>query len=244
MRILPCLLLALALPAQSGEQTMTEAHKDMLEAISASVRESASYTGIDSLSPPVMAALAAVPRAAYVPDHERPYAYLNAPLPIGHGQTISQPMIVGLMTEMLAPTADHRVLEIGTGSGYQAAVLAHIVDRVFTIEIVPELAISADRTLRVQGVTNVEVRSGDGYLGWPEAAPFDGIIVTAAAETVPTALLEQLAPGGRIVIPLGPEHGFQQLYLLQKRASGELEEKAVLPVRFVPFTGEAQAQED
>ena len=243
MRILACLLLVLALPAQSGEQPMSEAHQDMLEAIKASVQQSAGYTGIDSLSPPVMAALASVPREAYVPDSERPYAYVNTPLPIGHGQTISQPVIVGLMTEMLAPAAHHRVLEIGTGSGYQAAVLAQLVAKVFTVEIVPELAQQAAETLKTQAVKNVEVRSGDGYRGWPEAAPFEGIIVTAAPETIPAALVEQLAPGGRMVIPLGPENGFQQLFLLEKLASGKLKEKAVLPVRFVPFTGEAQTED-
>ncbi len=214
------------------------AHQSMLDAITDSVRRSASYTGRSSLSPAVMDAMAQVPRAAYVPSTQRALAYENYPLPIGEGQTISQPLIVALMTDLIEPQAHHVVLEVGTGSGYQAAVLAHLVKQVYSVEIIPELAERAARTLKEQGVHNVAVKQGDGYAGWPEHAPFDAIVVTAAPEDIPPPLMEQLRPGGKLVIPVGPQGGVQELLLVTADASGSMNERSVLPVSFVPLTGE------
>jgi protein-L-isoaspartate(D-aspartate) O-methyltransferase len=179
-----------------------------------------------------------VPRHEFVPERLRSDAYIDHPLPIGHGQTISQPYVVAFMTERLEPKPSDRVLEIGTGSGYQAAVLAGLVAEVYTIEIISDLAQRAAADLKRLGCTNVHVRAGDGYRGWPEAAPFDGIIVTCAPEQVPQPLMDQLKDGGRIIIPVGPAW-IQDLLLLRKR-SGKLEQQAVLPVSFVPMTGEAR----
>ena len=182
----------------------------------------------------VIEAMMKVPRHRFVPPHLHGLAYIDSPLPIGNGQTISQPYIVALMTESLDLERGDRVLEIGTGSGYQAAVLAEIVDTVFTIEILPELAGHAAALLDTLGYGNVFVRCGDGYDGWPDKAPFDGVIVTAAAPVIPAALIEQLALGGRIVIPVGEE--LQTLEVHEKRTEG-LELLFTLPVRFVPMTG-------
>lgn len=184
----------------------------------------------------VLKAMGTVPRHEFVPEDYRKYAYSDTPLPIGHEQTISQPYIVAFMTEQLAPKPTDRVLEIGTGSGYQAAVLAPLVKDVYTIEIVEPLARRAEADLKRLGYTNVHVRAGDGYKGWPEAAPFDAIIVTCAPEHVPKPLIEQLKDGGRMIIPVGPMYS-QELYLLEKKRD-KLQRKAVLPVRFVPMTGE------
>jgi protein-L-isoaspartate(D-aspartate) O-methyltransferase len=189
--------------------------------------------------PRVLAAMRETPRHLFVPEALRPHAYEDRPLPIGSRQTISQPYIVAFMTEQLDPQPDDVVLEIGTGSGYQAAVLARLVRRVISIEILPELAQRARQALEEAGVENVEVITGDGYRGLPERAPFDGIIVTAAPPEVPAPLVEQLAPGARMVIPVG--EGFQELLVLERTESG-VTRKAVLPVRFVPMTGEAQNQ--
>jgi len=183
----------------------------------------------------VLAAMRAVPRHEFVPAELRPHAYEDRPLPIGHGQTISQPFIVAFMTEQLKPLPTDKVLEIGTGSGYQAAVLAGLVREIYTIEIVEPLAQRAAADLRRLGHTNVFVRAGDGHQGWPEHAPFDAIIVTCAPDRVPGPLVEQLRDGGRMVIPVGPDGGVQELYVLEKRG-GEVRRKAVLPVRFVPMT--------
>jgi protein-L-isoaspartate(D-aspartate) O-methyltransferase len=186
----------------------------------------------------VLAAMRAVPRHEFVPAEWRARAYEDSPLPIGHDQTISQPYIVAFMTEQLAVQPMQRVLEIGTGSGYQAAVLAKLAADVFTIEIVKPLAERAAADLTRLGLKNVHVRSGDGYQGWPEAAPFDAIIVTCAPDHVPEQLVRQLKEGGRMVIPVG-DFGSQQLYVLEKR-DGKIERRAVLPVRFVPMTGKAR----
>ena len=189
-------------------------------------------------NPRVLQAMARVPRHRFVPEDLAAEAYENHALPIGHGQTISQPYIVAAMTELLDPQPDDVILEIGTGSGYQAAVLADLVRRVYSIEIVDELGREAEGRLRRLGYENVNVRLGDGYNGWPERAPFDGIIVTAAPESIPDPLVEQLKPGGRMVIPVGRSTGVQTLVLLEKRADGELVKRSVMPVMFVPFTGE------
>ena len=170
------------------------------------------------------------------PGSERA-AYENRPLPIGHGQTISQPFVVALMTELLDLQPDDSVLEVGTGSGYQAAVLAELAGKVCSIEVIPELAASAAESAGGQGYGNVELRTGDGGLGWPERAPFDAIMVTAAAPDVPPALVEQLRPGGRMVIPVGPRHGDQELLLITKDAAGTVTQRTILPVAFVPLTG-------
>jgi protein-L-isoaspartate(D-aspartate) O-methyltransferase len=208
----------------------------MLDAVRHSVAESASYTGIAALSDDVVAALGAVPREEFVPLSQRPRAYLNIPLPIAAGQTISQPLIVALMTQMLDPKPTDVMLEVGTGSGYQAAVLAQLVKHVYSVEIVPELADSASDTLRELGYDNITVRAGDGYAGWPEHAPFDGIIVTAAAPHIPPPLLKQLKPGGRLVIPVGEHLGDQELMLIEVDERGNVSREAKLPVRFVPLT--------
>ena len=184
----------------------------------------------------VKEAMARVPRHLYVPQAQQPYAYENRPLPIGHGQTISQPYIVALMTDLLQLRKDDRVLEIGTGSGYQAAVLAELVRSVYTIEIVEPLAVEARERLARLGYRNVEVRLGDGYQGWELHAPFDAIMVTAGADEVPPPLLRQLRPGGRMVIPVGPAHSIQYLTLIEKQADGSIRSRRVAPVRFVPFT--------
>jgi protein-L-isoaspartate(D-aspartate) O-methyltransferase len=187
--------------------------------------------------PAVLEALAAVPRNRFVPAELAPRAYDDTPLPIGYDQTISQPYVVAFMTEAAALTPDAKVLDIGTGSGYQAAVLAEIVGRVYSIEIVPELAERSRRLLADLGYDNVEVRTGDGYRGWPDEAPFDAIVVAAAPDHVPPALVEQLAVGARLVIPVG--RFMQEILIVTKTAEGSTTE-AVLPVRFVPMTGEAQ----
>ena len=183
----------------------------------------------------VLDAMTRVPRHLFVPLDSRARAYEDTPLPIGQGQTVSQPYIVAYMTEELDLSADHRVLEIGTGSGYQAAVLGELVKQVWSVEIIPELAERARRTLADTGYRNVEIRAGNGYLGWPEQAPFDRIIVTAAPPEIPQALVEQLAVGGRMIVPVGTL--VQELVLLTKNARG-VAEKRTIPVRFVPMVNE------
>jgi len=186
----------------------------------------------------VLAAMAKMPREEFVPPESRAASYEDGPLQIGHGQTISQPYIVAFMTEQLRPKASDRVLEIGTGSGYQAAILAGLVKDVYTIEIIEALAKDAEATLQRLGYKNVHVRVGDGYRGWPEHAPFDAITVTCAPDHVPQPLIDQLKEGGRMIIPVGG-FGNQELYLLEKK-NGQLQRRSVLPVRFVPMAGEAQ----
>lgn len=183
----------------------------------------------------VLAALRKVPRHEFVPDGEKRYAYSDSPLPIGEGQTISQPYIVALMTELTRPDSSDRVLEVGTGSGYQAAVLAEIVEHVYTIEIEPTLAERAAEVLRGLGYSNVTVRTGDGYVGWEEHAPFDIIVVTAAPDHIPQPLLDQLKPGGRMVAPVGPVSSTQELRVFEKDAEGKVVARNVAAVRFVPL---------
>lgn len=182
-----------------------------------------------------LAAMRSVPRHAFVPADVRDLAYTDQPLPIGWGQTISQPYVVAFMTEQLHPHPGLKVLEVGTGSGYQAAVLGAIGCHVYTIEIVEPLAARAAAVLERLGYTTVRVRAGDGYRGWPEEAPFDAVIVTAAAPEIPPALLTQLAPGGRLIMPVGPRDGIQYLVLVEKDAAGEIAQRTLLPVRFVPL---------
>jgi protein-L-isoaspartate(D-aspartate) O-methyltransferase len=185
----------------------------------------------------VLAAMAKVPREEFVTSESRAASYEDGPLPIGYGQTISQPYIVAFMTEQLRPNPTDRVLEVGTGSGYQAAILADLVSEVYSIEIVSLLAKNAEETLHRLGYKNVHLKIGDGYQGWPEAAPFDAIIVTCAPDKVPQPLVDQLKDGGRMVIPVGDKFA-QQLYLLEKK-NGQLKQSATLPVRFVPMTSGA-----
>lgn len=212
--------------------------EEMLRIIEIKTQMTQGITGLSSLRPWVMDAMAQVPRHQFVPSYLRPHAYSDGPLPIGNGQTISQPFIVALMTDLLCPEPDHVMLEIGAGSGYQAAVLSLLVDKLYTIEIIPDLAREAALRLQQLGYDNVELRQGDGCQGWPEHAPYDGIIVTAAAPQVPKPLQEQLRPGGRLVIPVGrPPHSAQELFVLEKERDGSFITRDVLSVVFVPLTG-------
>ncbi len=222
-------------PSHGGEY---EAERNgMVDEVIADAAATASYSGRAALAPQVVAAMKKVERHRFVPFLLRQLAYLNRPLPIGHGQTISQPFIVALMTDLMQVKRGDRVLEIGTGSGYQAAVLAEIVSSVYSIEIVEPLGREAGERLKQLGYRNVQTRVGDGYYGWPEAAPFDAIIVTAAASHVPPPLIKQLKPGGRMVIPLGTQFATQSLMLVEKKPDGSVTSRQILPVMFVPLTG-------
>ncbi len=214
----------------------------MLSDIDAEIHYTRTLIGRDAFAPRVMAAMAEVPRHLFVPEGDRDQAYANGPLPIGWGQTISQPYIVALMTDLLACGPGDRVLEIGTGSGYQAAVLSRLVGQVYSLEIIPQLATAAAARLARLGYANVRVRQGDGHHGWPEQAPFDGILVTAAARAIPPALVDQLRPGARLVIPVGQPYAHQDLLLLEKGPDGALSLTEVLGVAFVPLTGGGVAQ--
>lgn len=213
----------------------------MLRDIRWETAETRAWIGKSELDPRVLEAMSEVPRHAFVPRGLEDCAYDNGPLSIGQGQTISQPYIVALMSDLLATQAHHVVLEVGCGSGYQSAVLSRLVKQVYALEIVPELAQAAQERLSRLGYGNVAVRQGDGYQGWPEHAPFDGIIVTAAAPEIPPPLVEQLRPGGRMVIPVGLPYMRQDLLLLEKSASGEITTRNMLPVAFVPLTGRGGA---
>ena len=216
-------------------QDFVAARERMLAEIDATYAETRGETGLAAMSPAVREAMGKVERHRLVPDGQRDLAYRNHPLPIGSGQTISQPYIVALSTDLLNLKGGESVLDVGTGSGYQAAVLAEVVSRVYSIEIIPSLANEARKRLEELGYGNIEVKIGDGYRGWREKAPFDGIVVTAAALHVPAALVEQLKPGGRMVIPVGGTGELQYLKVLEKQANGGFSEKRVLPVRFVPL---------
>jgi len=224
-----------AFPSQGGEFDAAR-HRMVLEVV-ADAAETSSYSGTASLSRGVIAAMEKVERHRFVSADLATVAYLNRPLPIGYGQTISQPFIVALMTELMKVKAGDKVLEIGTGSGYQAAVLAEIAGSVYSIEIIAPLGKEAGDRLKSLGYRNVQTRVGDGYYGWPEAAPFDAIMVTAATSHVPPPLLKQLKPGGRIVIPLGTQFMTQYLMLVEKKQDGSVINRQILPVRFVPLTG-------
>ncbi len=214
----------------------------MIAAIEADMRTAAEALGKAALDPRVLDAMRAVPRAAFVPEDRRAHAYDNTPLPIGFGQTISQPFIVACMTDALAVGPEARVLEIGTGCGYQTTVLARLAARVYSVEIVAELAEGARARLAALGIGNVEIRVGDGRDGWHEHAPYDAIMVTAAAREMPVALVEQLKPGGRMVLPLGDTLFGQTLVLIEKAADGAVRRNNLLPVAFVPLVRARKAK--
>lgn len=231
--------LLLAAPAllRAADDPFQTARDRMVREIEGDVRRTSERIGKAALDPLVMEVMARVPRHEFVPPSHRSQAYDNRPQAIGYGQTISQPYIVALMTDLLKVGPESKVLEVGTGSGYQAAVLAEFVREVYSIEIIGELAETAAERLKRLGYGNVQVRTGDGYYGWKEHAPFDGIVVTAAAGHIPPPLIEQLKPGARMVIPVGGPFFVQQLMLVQKGEKGELQTRQVLPVAFVPLTG-------
>ena len=218
--------------------------REMLHNIGREARLTAPLTGRPSFDPRVMEALKQVPRDAFVPPEMLDQAFDNGPLPIGQGQTISQPYIVALMTDLLEPQPTQTILEIGTGSGYQAAILAQLVKQVYGLEIIPLLAAQAAELLSRLGYDNIEVRAGDGHSGWPEHAPYDGIIITAAATHLPQALIDQLRPGGRLVIPVGLPYVAQELLLVEKNLTGKLHTRNMLGVAFVPMTGGVQARKN
>jgi protein-L-isoaspartate(D-aspartate) O-methyltransferase len=223
-------------PARADTAQQIADRAEMLRTIERHALTTPDALGRDHIDPEVMRVMGALPRHGFVPEDEADQAYDDRPLPIGHGQTISQPFIVALMTDLLAVEPDAVVLEVGTGSGYQAAVLARLVDQVHTIEIVPGLAETARERLNRLGFANVETYLGDGYYGVADAAPFDGIVVTAAASQVPPPLIQQLKPGGRMVIPIGGGFAVQHLMIVEKDADGRVRTRQILPVRFVPLT--------
>jgi len=225
----------LAMSSACGQTSYDAQRQALVEELRDDSRLVEKY-GAPPLSERTLAALEQVPRHEFVPDSQKRYAYQNRPLSIGAGQTISQPYIVALMTDLAEVTKDDVVLEIGTGSGYQAAVLSELAGRVYTIEIVEELGRRAASTLERLGYDNVTARVGDGYAGWPDHAPFDAILVTAAPEKVPQPLIEQLAVGGRMIIPVGAENETQTLQVLTKEDNGQVSTSNVIAVRFVPLT--------
>jgi protein-L-isoaspartate(D-aspartate) O-methyltransferase len=220
---------------ESNAQDHASRRERMLAEIDATYAETRGETGLAAMSPAVRRAMARVDRHRLIPDGQRDLAYQNHPLPIGSGQTISQPYIVALSTDLLTLKGGESVLDVGTGSGYQAAVLAEIAAKICSIEIIPSLGNEARKRLEELGYGNIEMKIGDGYQGWAEKAPFDGIVVTAAAPNVPPALVAQLRPGGRMVIPVGGSGEIQYLKVIEKQANGGYSEKRVLPVRFVPL---------
>lgn len=236
-KLLTGLLLATVMNAASAQDNYAAARAKMADEIAAMARDTAAETGRAVFSPRVMRAITQVERHRFVAPGDERNAYLNRPLAIGNGQTISQPYIVALMTDLLELTGSEKVLEVGTGSGYQAAVLAELAASVYTIEIVEPLGRVAAQRLAAAGYRNVVTRIGDGYQGWREAAPFDAIMVTAAARAMPPALIEQLKPGGRLVIPVGAQGAHQELLLITRSGDGAVQTRRVLAVRFVPLTG-------
>jgi len=219
------------------EQTYAVRREQMMRTIEAQVDNLSSALGRDHIDPRVLDVMGKIPRHEFVPEDFQQASYEDRPLPIGFGQTISQPLIVALMTDVLNVDRTSVVLEVGTGSGYQAAVAAALARQVYTIEIIPELAHRAADRLHHLGYTNVTVRVGDGYFGWEDAGPFDGIIVTAAAAHIPPPLLQQLKPGARMVVPVGPPLGLQHLTVVERSADGRVKTRQLFPVKFVPLTG-------
>jgi len=218
-----------------GNDDIDDSREALIAEIAAEVEETRGFLGIDRIDPKVFEAIRAVPREDFVPDSVRDLAYVNRPLSIGHGQTISQPFIVAVMTNALSLTPSDSVLEIGTGCGYQTAVLARLARRVYTVEVIERLGAAARGRLTGLGYGNIEFHIGDGWRGWPEHAPYDAIIVTAAARDRPAALVDQLAEGGRMIVPIGPSGGTQRLTRIEKRPGGELHSSGFLPVAFVPL---------
>jgi len=214
---------------------LNNSQQRMIEEIESEVAFTRHMIGRDHLDPRVMAAMREVPRDTFVPPDLRDAAFDNGPLPIGHGQTISQPYIVALMTDLLQLRSEQNVLEIGTGSGYQTAILSRLCRQVYSMEVVPELSQAAQRLFQRLGYDNIQTRTGNGYQGWLEHAPYDGIIVTAAAGYIPSDLIEQLKPGGRLVIPVGVPYGNQELILAEKNLNGEIHTRDILGVVFVPM---------
>jgi protein-L-isoaspartate(D-aspartate) O-methyltransferase len=237
LRFIAMLLLAVATDLAWAVDDRAAERRQMIDEIATDARRTATETGRPAFAETVIAAMAKVPRHRFVPRDQERAAYENRPLPIGHGQTISQPYIVALMTDLLNLRPGHAVLEIGTGSGYQAAILAELAQTVCTIEIIEPLARQAEERLREQGYGGVRTRVGDGYHGWEDCGPFDSIIVTAAAGQVPPPLVRQLKPGGRMVIPVGAPFMAQHLMIVDKQPDGSIVTRQVLPVRFVPLTG-------
>ena len=231
------LLLIMNVLNASAKEDFEQMRREMVAEIQQTVDQTRSYTGKTALDERVMKVMGKVPRHAFVPAGMQSLAYANSPLAIGSGQTISQPYIVALMTDLAEVDSNSVVLEVGTGSGYQAAVLAELADHVYTIEIIEELGLDAKQRLHSLGYENITVKIGDGYHGWQEHAPFDAIVVTAAPEEIPAPLVQQLKPGGRLVIPVGKQYTAQSLMVLKMRADGEVELREVLPVGFVPLTG-------
>ena len=231
--LLAVLVLAVLSAKAIAADEFAAERQQMIEQINASLASISSAIGIEKLDPRVLAVMAEVPRHEFVPADQVVHAYKDRPLPIGHGQTISAPFIVAVMTDLLRVTDTDTVLEVGTGSGYQSAVLSRLAKKVYTIEILPELGLAARSVLERLGYDNVETKIGDGYQGWPEHAPFDAIIVTAAPDHIPPALIEQLKPNGRLVIPVGDL--VQDLLVVTKNADGTTTEDRIVPVRFVPF---------
>jgi len=237
--MLLCFLVPLPMPSWAEtEDIHIIARQGMVKSIAAMAAQTAREVGREAFDTDVMEVMAKVPRHEFVPEDLRELAYRNRPLPIGHGQTISQPYIVALMTDLLGITPGDKVLEVGTGSGYQAAVLAELAARVFTIEIIEPLGQLARKRLGRLGYGNIAVRIGDGYYGWNEHAPFDAIIITAAASHVPPPLVRQLKPGGRMIIPVGQHFLVQYLTVVEKHPDGSVTMQELLPVRFVPLTGD------
>ena len=237
LNLFSCLFMPSQLFASSMEDHYMQKRQQMMQLIEQDVRETSQYIDTDALDNRVLDALRKVPRHKFVSPDTLQQAYHNIPLPIGYGQTISQPYIVAIMTDLMKLTEHDRVLEIGTGSGYQAAVLSELVQQVYSIEIIEPLGKLAEQRFKQLGYTNITTKISDGYYGWKEHAPFDAIIVTAASSHIPHALIEQLKAGGKMIIPVGSNFMTQQLLLISKSSSGKIQTQQILPVRFVPLTG-------
>lgn len=232
------MLLLISCLASAADDNYAEQRENMIRSIEKTARATSLELDKEALDTRVLEAMRTVPRHALIPPEHRSSAYRNRPVPIGYGQTISQPYIVAIMTDLLNPEPTHKVLEVGTGSGYQAAILSRLVSEVYSIEIVEALGERAMKDLAELGYDNIHVKLGDGYFGWEQFAPFDGIVVTAAASHVPPPLISQLKPGGRMIIPVGSRFLTQQLLLIEKDEKGQVKTRQILPVRFVPLTGE------
>jgi len=211
--------------------------ENMIRVIEREAKDTYSYTGKRFFDERVMKAMEKVPRHEFVPEDMRDLAYINGPVSIGHGQTISQPYIVALMTALLSPQPDHKVLDVGTGSGYQAAILSRLVNTVYSVEIVSSLAEQAKSRFQALGYHNIKVNIDDGYAGWLDESPYDGIVVAAATPVIPIALVQQLNPGGIMVLPLGDPNKYQELITVNKTMQGEISTRSILPVSFVPMVG-------